>query len=379
MPLFLEVLSGRYAGTRIEIPAGQTVQVGRTTKANVVFAEDAHMSSLHFALDWVSGGLAVRDLASRNGTFVNGQRIEQAPLVHGDRIRAGSTELLLYLEGEPAAAGPAVVASPQGAASPAVVAGSPGSPPIVVSSHTMGPASPPVRSTLAPVGAPSPAAGDRPQTVQKDTEPAPVIGTASPATLLEAPWLPPLTPVTTKLLEALRGQFQPLYAILDAARDPLVLAILFQSDQEYQSLYEGPEGNKLSVVAPYLVRLPKDSPLLEVVVRASWGKSWGVFLTSDSPLADVRRHLRHFLMVKLPDGKQVYFRFYDPRVLRVYLPTCTVEETRAFFGPIKSVLMEEEKPEAALCFAPGDRGVQKVVAPLAPKGGSGSAGASVVT
>jgi hypothetical protein len=196
--------------------------------------------------------------------------------------------------------------------------------------------------------------------------------------LLDAPWLPPLTPVTTRLLQALRQEFQPLYAILDAAHDPLVLAILIESKPEYQSLYEGAEGEKLSAVAPYLVRLPKDSPLLEVLARAGWGKSWGAFLTSDSPFADVRRHLRHFLMVKLPDGKQVYFRFYDPRVLRVYLPTCTADETRTFFGPIKCFLMEGEKPEAALRFAPGARGVQQAVGSLAPKGESGSPGTTGV-
>ena len=31
-----------------------------------------------------------------------------------------------------------------------------------------------------------------------------------------------------------------------------------------------------------------------------------------------RGHLRKFLISKLPDGRQVYFRYYDPRVLRTY-------------------------------------------------------------
>src|SRR6516162_978737 len=100
MAVFLKVLNGRSTGTLVEIPAGQTVQVGRTTKANVVFAEDQHMSGVHFALEWVSEGLALRDLNSRNGTFVNGQRIEYLTLAHGDRIAAGSTELMVHLQGE---------------------------------------------------------------------------------------------------------------------------------------------------------------------------------------------------------------------------------------------------------------------------------------
>ena len=64
----------------------------------------------------------------------------------------------------------------------------------------------------------------------------------------------------------------------------------------------------------------------------------------------MRRHLRHFLEVQLPDGKQVYFRFYDPRVLRVFLPTCTADEINQFFGPIKQYLMEDEKPDKLLQF-----------------------------
>jgi hypothetical protein len=309
--------------------------VGRTGRAEVVFAEDAHMSGVHFALEWGAEGLVIRDLGSRNGTLVNGQRVEHAALAHGDRIRAGDTEFSVQIEAE-AAWGETP---------------SPG-------------------STL-------PLPADRSETASGGTGTAPAAQSVAPSSLLDAPWLPPLTPVTSRLFRALRQEFQPLYAILDAARDPLVLAILMQLGPEYQSLYEGTEGEKLSAVAPYLVRLPNDSPLLEVLARAGWGKSWGVFLTSDSPFADVRRHLRHFLMVKLPDGKQVYFRFYDPRVLRVYLPTCNAEETRTFFGPIKCFLTEGDKREVVLRFTPGTQGVQQAVGSLAPKPGSSPTGTLV--
>ena len=126
-----------------------------------------------------------------------------------------------------------------------------------------------------------------------------------------------------RLLVLLRHEYQPLYAILDAARDIKILALLMQAKEEYQSLYEGVEGAKLAQVAPYLVKLGKDSPLLGSLLLEGWGNSWGVYLTCAGEFQEVRRHLRHFLEVQLPDGKQVYFRFYDPRVLRVFLPTCT--------------------------------------------------------
>ena len=169
-----------------------------------------------------------------------------------------------------------------------------------------------------------------------------------------------------RLLLLLRNQYQPLYAILDAARDVRILALLMQSREQYQSLYEGAEGDQLAQVAPYLVRLETDSLLLSSLVLEGWGNSWGVFLSCAGDLQTVRRHLRHFLEVQMPDGKQVYFRFYDPRVLRVFLPTCTADETNQFFGPIKHYLMEDDKPDKLLQFGSTDKGAEVKVIDLSP-------------
>ncbi len=170
----------------------------------------------------------------------------------------------------------------------------------------------------------------------------------------------PPNAVHERLLTLLRGEFQPLYALLDAAREPSVLKVLFESNEQYQSLYEGQSGAQLAHFAPYLVKLPPESTLLETLVRQGWGKGWGVYLTSAQPLEEIRRHFRHFLMVRMPDGKQVYFRFYDPRVLRVFLPTCMSEETKPFFGPLQNYLVEGETSSQLLCFVNTGKGIQKV-------------------
>jgi len=169
-----------------------------------------------------------------------------------------------------------------------------------------------------------------------------------------------------RLLAMLQNEYQPLYVVLDAARDIKILALLMQSKEEHQSLYEGVEGAKLSQVAPYLVKLGKDSLLLSSLLLEGWGNSWGVYLTCASEFQEVRRHLRHFLEVQLPDGKQVYFRFYDPRVLRVFLPTCTADEVNQFFGPIKQYLMEDEKLDKLLQFSNTGRGADKKAIDLSP-------------
>lgn len=154
-----------------------------------------------------------------------------------------------------------------------------------------------------------------------------------------------------KALEGLRAQEQPLFAALDAARDDRILELLRESVEEYRSLYEGPEGDAMAEVAPYLVSLPKDSRLLEALVREGWGQSWGIYLTCGLPFLELRRHLRKFLMVEM-EGEEgrMYFRYYDPRVLQAFLPTCAPEQKADFFGEIGCYLMESKEEGALVRF-----------------------------
>ena len=178
------------------------------------------------------------------------------------------------------------------------------------------------------------------------------IVTREPEPIVEEPAAEP-GPLTAheKLIAMLRSQFQPLYALLDAAREPSVLKVLFESKDQYQSLFEGPEGAQLAHFAPYLVRLPAESPFITTLVEQGWGKSWGVFVTCAQPLEVLRDHFKQFLMVELPERKQVYFRFYDPRVLRLFLPTCNSEQIPLLFGSIQYYMMEDEEPDILLRFS----------------------------
>jgi pSer/pThr/pTyr-binding forkhead associated (FHA) protein len=163
------------------------------------------------------------------------------------------------------------------------------------------------------------------------------------------------------LLQILRTTVEPLFALVDAARDPIrVLTWLQNCKEEHESLYEGPKGDELAAAAPYLVSLPKGSPFLASLVREGWGNSWGVYLTCTEPFKEVRKHFRHFLLVQTEDGKELYFRFYDPRVLRVFLPTCTPEETARFFGPVARYLLEGEAPDTLLAFTRNSQGLSSM-------------------
>jgi len=74
---------------------GERLTIGRADTNQVAIESDPELSRLHAVLEPVGGGWCVRDLASSNGTFVNGERIwSDRPLRNGDEIRVGRTRLV---------------------------------------------------------------------------------------------------------------------------------------------------------------------------------------------------------------------------------------------------------------------------------------------
>jgi hypothetical protein len=141
-----------------------------------------------------------------------------------------------------------------------------------------------------------------------------------------------------------------IWMIVDGARDPRVFPMLLDCHLEYSCLYSGTLPSALEIAAPYLLRLDYEYSDTRLFLQRAWGNNWGVFLKCDGRLDRLRRHLREFLVVRGPDGASLIFRYYDPRVLRVYLPTCTRDELSTLFGPIECFWMEDEKPETVLEF-----------------------------
>lgn len=128
-----------------------------------------------------------------------------------------------------------------------------------------------------------------------------------------------------------------LYAVIDAARSPIVFPLLQQCAEPHVALFtlDGmPED--LKAYAPYVAKLGPKSVLLQQLVLQGWADHWCVFLSTPLEFEAVRIHLKKFLMVKLDDNREVFFRFYDPRVLRVFLPACTRDEADRFFGGIET-------------------------------------------
>jgi len=141
-----------------------------------------------------------------------------------------------------------------------------------------------------------------------------------------------------------------VYAVLDGASVPDLLDKFDALRPEYDCLRRGELKPDVAEVAPYLVRLEPGAEFTRWVLEQGWGQHWGIFALSPAQLREMRRHLRTLTVVSDPSSKLLWFRFYDPRVLRTYLPTCNAEDLRAMFGPVTSFLAEAEDPAAALRF-----------------------------
>lgn len=158
-----------------------------------------------------------------------------------------------------------------------------------------------------------------------------------------------------QLAEALRAQLQlvpgeSLYGIVDGAQD---LELAYEAKclygQKIRSLFEGEIAPAVAEVAPYVVPIDPASGYLE-----NWGRrcgsNAGILVTTAVDPDTFYGHVRAIFIAEDEQGQHYFFRFYDPRVLRDYLPTCTLGEIRSFFGPISSFLMDGPEPRTLLRF-----------------------------
>ncbi len=356
------------------------VRVGRAPKSGLA-TQDPYMSGEHFALECSVETCRVRDLNSRNGTFLNKERISEAVLHEDDQIYGGQTTLVVHIEeAKPGAELSATIKIDKESlhelseaartetpvipvASPLPTTDKPRKPSAAIVPAKENPKPPVAEVSPPPVREKIPVPTQQPlQQTPTPTAATPIIPVARklPAA---PPRSAPQTPLELaaaatpegRLLNILRENQESLFALLDAAREPKVSEILRDSGEEYQSLYA---DDAFAESAPYLVYLPASSSLLEKLVHEGWGHGWIVYLTCDLPLRDIREYFRQSLMIKMPDGREFFSRFYDPRFFRGFLRGCTGAEAKRYFGPISSYLMEAENSEIVLQFTRSGKGVE---------------------
>jgi pSer/pThr/pTyr-binding forkhead associated (FHA) protein len=97
MQVRLKILQGLKAGAEIKIP-GPECLIGRGDDCHLRTQSDA-VSRRHCVIKTSENEVTIRDLGSRNGTFVNNEQVTQdAVLLNGDQLRVGPLEFEVIVE-----------------------------------------------------------------------------------------------------------------------------------------------------------------------------------------------------------------------------------------------------------------------------------------
>ena len=146
-----------------------------------------------------------------------------------------------------------------------------------------------------------------------------------------------------------------IYAILDAARDTIIYPKLAESGNKKVCLFIGKQARELATVAPYLIELDEGDSFTQWLLDQGWRKSWGIFAESTGTFIALRNHFRSFLRVTDEEGTALFFRYYDPRVLRVFLPTCDQEQLETIFGPVNRYITEDDEDNKFIEYTSTDQ------------------------
>jgi serine phosphatase RsbU (regulator of sigma subunit) len=90
------------SGETKQIVLEKSLRLGRDISCELFFPEDSGLSRQHLAIEGAGDHWSVRDLSSKNGTFLNGERLTGTQrLKAGDSIQASRTQIFVGIPGKP--------------------------------------------------------------------------------------------------------------------------------------------------------------------------------------------------------------------------------------------------------------------------------------
>lgn len=93
MSVHFEITSGPHEGHTLKVDRPKSLLAGRSSQAQLKLANDPHFSRHHFRVEVAPPQCYLLDLASHNGTLVNGTKTYGTVLRDGDVISGGRTEI----------------------------------------------------------------------------------------------------------------------------------------------------------------------------------------------------------------------------------------------------------------------------------------------
>jgi len=124
---WLKVEAGRVRGREYRLEKA-LVTMGRAEESDIGLFGDPAVAPRHAVIERKGSNFTLKDLTRNPGTFINGQRIESAPLHQGDLIGVGAYQVRFWMRSAPSLGSfvvpPAVAAHHDGTPGPCLVDGS---------------------------------------------------------------------------------------------------------------------------------------------------------------------------------------------------------------------------------------------------------------
>jgi uncharacterized protein DUF4123 len=136
------------------------------------------------------------------------------------------------------------------------------------------------------------------------------------------------------------------YLIINAAKTSGEISMGYKLNPKFEFL----SHDKTGIDAVCLFDFQFLSSFAAWFQKDGYNKAWGIFAMSPATREELALHFRKFLIVNSEDGDEMYFRLYDPRVLRVFLPSCDEDQLKKFFGPVKKFAMESDDSNFIIQF-----------------------------
>ncbi|MEH6458733.1 DUF4123 domain-containing protein [Chitinimonas sp. JJ19] len=150
--------------------------------------------------------------------------------------------------------------------------------------------------------------------------------------MLAEPTLPTPRQAADKLLPLLARCSGRPYAVVDASHGEQAYELITRWGEHAHCLYSGQEATTLARYAPYLLELRENSAALMELLEQAWQLNWAIFVDGAADWQKVRLQLKKSLFVLDENKDRHYFRYYDARILRLFLPTASKEQAAQFFG-----------------------------------------------
>ncbi len=126
-------------------------------------------------------------------------------------------------------------------------------------------------------------------------------------------------------------------------------------------MFTGEAAETLKMAAPYLIDITlseeaynddsKVSYFHKRFFETMWGNNVGIFIQSTAPMEAIHQHYRKFLKFNLECANNRFFRYWDPRVLKVHLPTlATYTKTSHKFFSVPSASYNEPFPAVTFIY-----------------------------